>query len=78
VVQVCHRLLKITQKSIISQLVSSQSDYDIKTFQTELELWSAMIKEEVNLLLAQKVDEEAGENSRFRAFSNKSSEVALL
>jgi hypothetical protein len=78
VVQVCHQLLKISQKSVIGHLVSPVGGSDTKTFQSQLELWATTIKEEVNLLLAQKVEEEARENSRFRASSKKSSEAALL
>jgi ankyrin repeat protein len=76
VVRLCHQLLKFTQKSIVGQLVSFLSDSDIKTYQSELDFWANSIKEEVNLLNGQKIGEEALENSRFRALSNKFSETA--
>jgi hypothetical protein len=76
VVRLCHQLLKFTQKSILGQLVSSLSDSDTKTYQSELDLWANSIKDEVNLLIGQKIEEEARENSRFRALSNKFSETA--
>ncbi|OCK75162.1 hypothetical protein K432DRAFT_467098, partial [Lepidopterella palustris CBS 459.81] len=71
VVRLCHQLLKFTQKSTFRQVTSTLSDSDIKTFQSELDLWANSIKEEVSLLMAKKVEEEAQENSRFRAFSSK-------
>ncbi|KAH8786195.1 hypothetical protein BGZ57DRAFT_789032, partial [Hyaloscypha finlandica] len=76
VVRLCHQLFKFTQKSILGQLVSSLSDLDTKTYQSELDLWANSVKEEVNLLTGQKIEEEARENSRFRALSNKFSETA--
>ncbi|KAH9205014.1 hypothetical protein DL95DRAFT_318379 [Leptodontidium sp. 2 PMI_412] len=76
VVRLCHQLLKFTQKSILGQLISSLSDLDTKTYQSELDLWASSVKEEVNLLIGQKIEEEARENSRFGALSNKFSETA--
>jgi ankyrin repeat protein/DNA replication protein DnaC len=76
VVRLCHQLFKFTQKSILGQLVSSLSDLDTKTYQSELDLWANSVKEEVNLLTCQRIEEEARENSRFRALSNKFSETA--
>ncbi|KAH8657186.1 hypothetical protein BGZ60DRAFT_383986, partial [Tricladium varicosporioides] len=77
VVRLCHQLLKFTQKSILGQLVSTLSDSDTKVYQSELDFWANSIKEEVNLLIGQKIEEEARENSGFRALSNKFSETAL-
>ena len=78
VVRLCHQLLKFTQKSIFGQFASTLSDSDIKTYQSELELWANTIKEEVNLLMAKKIEEEAEENSRFRALSTKFSKSVSL
>jgi ankyrin repeat domain-containing protein 50 len=75
VVRLCHQLLKFTQKSTLGQLASSLSDSDMKTYQSELDFWANSIKEEVNLLMGQKIEEEARENSRFRALSSKFSEA---
>src|ERR1700733_3582501 len=75
VVRLCHQLLKFTQKSTLGQLASSLSDSDMKTYQSELDLWANSIKEEVGLLMGQKIEEEARENSRFRALSSKFSEA---
>jgi hypothetical protein len=60
----------------LGQLVSSLSDSEIKTCQSKLDLWANSIKEEVNLLIGQKIEEEAQENSGFRALSNKFSKMA--
>ena len=78
VVRLCHQLLKFTQKSTFWQVASTLSDSDIKTFQSELDLWANSIKEEVSLLMAKKIEEEAQENSRFRALSSKLSKSVSL
>ncbi|KAH6669833.1 hypothetical protein B0J14DRAFT_486435 [Halenospora varia] len=50
VVRLCHQLLKFTQKSIWEQLVSPLSDSDTNTYQSELDLWANLVKEELRLL----------------------------
>lgn len=77
VVGLCHQLLKFTQKSAFRQVASTLSDSDIKTFQSDLDACANAIKEEMNLLMAQRIEEEARENSRFRALSSKHSRAAL-
>ena len=78
VVRLCHQILKFTQKSTFGQFESALSNSDIKTYESELNFWANMIKEEANLLIAKKIDEEAQENFRFRALSSKhSASVAL-
>jgi ankyrin repeat domain-containing protein 50 len=74
VVRLCHQLLKFTQKSPFEQLASTLSDSNVKAYQSELELWANTIKEEVNLMMAKKVEEEAVENSRLRALLRNFSE----
>ncbi|OBT79642.1 hypothetical protein VF21_01285 [Pseudogymnoascus sp. 05NY08] len=71
VVNLCHRLLKFTQKSALGQFASSLSDLDTKTYQSELDQWANAIKEEMSLLMAKTIEEEAQDNSIFRAFSSK-------
>src|SRR5271170_2060402 len=78
VVRLCHQLLKFTQKSIFGQFASTLSDSDMKIYQSELDLWANTIKEEVNLLIAKKIEEEAEESSRFRALSSKFSKSVSL
>jgi ankyrin repeat domain-containing protein 50 len=55
--------LKFTQKSTFGQFASTLSDSDMKIYQSELDLWANTIKEEVNLLMAKRIEEEAEENS---------------
>ncbi|KAM5385893.1 hypothetical protein ACJA88_002043 [Fusarium oxysporum] len=63
-----------TQKSAFSRLSTSISDPEMKELQSELDIWSSSIKEEANLLLNQKVDEEAKENAKFRSLTTFLSE----
>ena len=78
VVNLCHRLLKFTQKSALGQFASSQSDLDTKTYQSELNHWANAIKEEVSLLMAKTIEEEARNNSKYRALSSMFSKSMLL
>jgi hypothetical protein len=66
ITRLCHQSVTWTQKSSLTRLSSTISDPDMKNFQSDLEIWSTSIKEEANLLLNQKVDEEAKQNSSFR------------
>ena len=70
-VRLCHQLLRFTQKSAFGQFASALSDSDMKTYQSELDLWANTIKEEANLQMAKKIEEEAQENSRFRTLSSR-------
>ena len=70
VVDLCHRTLKFSQKSKIGQMTSSLSDMDLKNYQSRLELWANMIKEDVNSLMAKSFEDEHHENSQYRALSS--------
>ncbi|KAF5689512.1 heterokaryon incompatibility protein het-E-1 [Fusarium circinatum] len=63
-----------TRKSAFSRLSTSISDPVMKEFQSELDIWSSSIKEEANLLLNQKIDDEAKENAKFRTLTTFLSE----
>ena len=78
VVRLCHMLLKFTQKSTIGQFASSLSDSELKTYQSDFDLWANLIKEEVNYACSKKIEEEAEENTRFRALLSKCSKSASL
>ena len=78
VVHLCHHLLKFTLKSALGQYASSLGDSDTKRYQSQLDLWANAIKEEVGLVMAKSIEEEAKENSKFRIFSSKFSESMLL
>ncbi len=71
VVSLCHKLLRFTQKSTVGQLAGALGSLDINTHQAELEQWANAIKEEVSVLMAGKIEEEAQENGRFRALTTK-------
>lgn len=71
VVRLCHQLLKFTQKRAFQQVVSTLNDPDVKSFQSELDLWAQSIRDEISVLVAKKIEEEAQESSRFRALSSK-------
>jgi ankyrin repeat protein len=49
------------------QYASSLSDGDLHTFKSELDLWGNSIKEEVALLMAKRMEDEARDNERFRS-----------
>lgn len=73
VVGLCRMLFRFTQKSAVGQFVSSLSDSELKTYQSDLDNWANSIKDEAGMLLAKRVEEEAQENTRFRALFKKSS-----
>jgi ankyrin repeat protein len=68
-VNLCHKLLKFTQKSSLGQFKASVADGDLKTSQTNLELWATKIRDEVQMLMAETITDEAVKNSNFREFS---------
>ncbi|KAF4411176.1 Vegetative incompatibility HET-E-1 [Fusarium acutatum] len=74
VTRLCFQSISWTRKSAFSRLSTSISDPDMKEFQSELDIWSSSIKEEANLLLNQKIDEEAKENAKFRTLTTLLSE----
>ena len=71
VVRLCHKLLKFTQRSTVGQLAVGLGSLDMNTYQAELEQWADAIKEEMSILMAERIEGEAQENWRFRALSTK-------
>ncbi|KAM5349339.1 hypothetical protein ACJ41O_005844 [Fusarium nematophilum] len=59
VVRICHDLLKLTQKSMFAQLVSFMTESDMRSYQSDFDLWANAIKEEVNLLTTQQLQEQS-------------------
>ncbi|RYC79808.1 hypothetical protein BFJ63_vAg17305 [Fusarium oxysporum f. sp. narcissi] len=59
VVRICHDLLKPTRKSMFAQLVSFMTESDMSSYQADFDLWANAIKEEVNLLMAQQLQEQS-------------------
>ncbi|KAL3595522.1 hypothetical protein FPOAC2_09863 [Fusarium poae] len=69
ITKLCHQSVSWTKKSAIGRFTSTINDPQMKSFKDDLEVWSAAIKEEMNLLLNQKVADEAKENSIFRSLA---------
>ena len=63
--------MKFARKSTFSKLGSTVNDSDVRELQAELNSWAKSIKEEVDLLLAQKIDMEVQTSSAFRALSTR-------
>ena len=71
IVRLCHEMITFTRKSIFGKLrASALGDSDLKTYQSELESWGKTIKTEVGYLMAKGIEDEAENNSRFRAVSS--------
>ncbi|RDH21211.1 ankyrin [Aspergillus niger ATCC 13496] len=66
VVQLCHHVIKLSRKTAFGQWASTMTT-PLKGYQSDLELWAAAIKEEVNLLMVQQLSLEAEDNSWFRS-----------
>jgi len=66
VVQICLRFHRFAQRSALGKLTSSLSDTDIKDARSSLLAWSKSIQAEISLLVAQRIESEAENGSRFR------------
>ena len=71
VVSLCHKLVRFTQKSAVGQLAVAFGSLDINSYQSGLEHWANAIKDEMSVLMAEKIEGEAQENWRFRALTTK-------
>lgn len=65
-VQLCHKFLRFTQKSTLGQLKAAFNEGELNSFQSNLERWAANIKEEVTLLIAERIEDEAVKTSKFQ------------
>ncbi|KAJ5288209.1 hypothetical protein N7478_003895 [Penicillium angulare] len=65
-VQLCHKVLKFTQKSALGQFKTTLNETDLKYFQVNLENCASQIKGEVTLLMAEKINDEALKASEFQ------------
>ncbi|KAJ5170121.1 uncharacterized protein N7500_002904 [Penicillium coprophilum] len=70
IVRLCQEMTTFTRKSIFGKLTSAFTDSVLKTYQSELESWGKTIKTEVSYLVAKGIEDEAENNSRFRAVSS--------
>lgn len=64
IVRLCHRLLRLTKKSFLGQMVSFPGEAEIRDCASELDRWATSIKEEVALLMSRSVEEQG---SRLRS-----------
>jgi len=71
VVNLCKRVVEYTQKSTLQRLATGLNIDNLKPFRSELDQWSNHISAEMGLLMATRVEVEAQESSKFRAFSTK-------
>jgi len=71
VVTLCLSTVRFAQKSALRQFTSTLSDPTIKSAQSDLAKWARAIDDEVRLLIAKRIENEAEENSRFRSLSKK-------
>jgi len=67
VVSFCHQIWKFAQKPALSKFVSALGDFDLKTYQSDMENWANAIKEEVSMLMAQEVHEKGYELGRIKS-----------
>ncbi|KAK5991924.1 Vegetative incompatibility HET-E-1-like protein [Cladobotryum mycophilum] len=57
-IKICHKLIKMSKKSRISRIFSLLDDSETKKFQSDLDYWANMIKEETQLLMAQGIEQQ--------------------
>jgi hypothetical protein len=70
-VRFCHEILLFTKKSGFRQFTATLNNDTVKKTQSDLNYWSDEIRNEVDFLIAKRLEEEAGENARFRSISTK-------
>ncbi|KAJ5161239.1 hypothetical protein N7492_006631 [Penicillium capsulatum] len=59
VVRLCHQMVKFTRKSTLGKLGTTINDPELSSYQSQLETWSQAIKDEMNYLMAQRIEEHA-------------------
>ncbi|KAL8284840.1 hypothetical protein RB600_009325 [Gaeumannomyces tritici] len=69
VVNLCHQHLKLTNKSVLVQLLSFPSDTELKAYQSGTDLWASHIKDEVNALMAKDLVEQGSTTKALLQFS---------
>ncbi|KAJ5549351.1 hypothetical protein N7513_006585 [Penicillium frequentans] len=65
VVRLCHRILKFTRKSTLGQIGATLDDSDLTNLRTQLESRARDIKDEVNYLMARRIEEQASFTTQF-------------
>ena len=77
-VRLCRQILTFAQKSGLKKFVTTFSDSETKSYQLELDWWANAIRDEMNLLMAKRLEEENHEISRFKALSSKHDNIKTL
>ncbi|KAH3918329.1 hypothetical protein HBH56_034970 [Parastagonospora nodorum] len=75
VVRFCHELFRYAQKSTFRQVTGTLSTDRIQETRRDLARWAQEINDELSLVVAKRIEEEALESSRFRRASTKFSKV---
>ncbi len=73
VVRLCHQVLRFVKQPILGLLMSPLSGPDLKTYQSDFERWAGSIKDEVTLLMAQRLKEQGSQMRILSAFSQSES-----
>lgn len=72
----CHDVLRFARKSTFRQFTTTLGSDVIQTAQDHLKSWSEEIRAEMAVLMAQRIEQEAAENSRMRLMTTKFSQSA--
>ncbi|KAH8881558.1 hypothetical protein GQ53DRAFT_667454, partial [Thozetella sp. PMI_491] len=59
VVRLCHKLLRSTQQPMFKRVMSLISESELKSFQSDFDLWASAIKEEMELLTTQEIKKQS-------------------
>ncbi|RDW85731.1 hypothetical protein BP5796_04056 [Coleophoma crateriformis] len=78
VVDLCHTVFKLAHKSTVRWFVSTLDDSSLKGYQSDFDRWANLIRDEVNTLVAKRVEKEAQANTHFRALMGKASSSVSL
>ncbi|KAJ5153419.1 uncharacterized protein N7482_009897 [Penicillium canariense] len=63
-VHLCHHIVNFTKKSAFGKLGTTLNDPKLQDYQSQLESWAKEIKDEVNYLLAQRIEEQADAHTK--------------
>lgn len=72
VVHTCHYIVKSLQSSVFAKVLSFPTDSKLKGYESDLERWAAMIKEEMSILQCQPAPTQTGGFANIFANSGKS------
>jgi ankyrin repeat domain-containing protein 50 len=70
VVHLCHHLLQKSRASLLAQLVSSLTDSELKSYESDLNHWANFIKDKADLLRSETVEEQSSRVKSLLKFSD--------